>query len=359
MDSSDEMETEIIQSEEDDTDITPTKYNLLIYPIDFTLEILYQKMKKNDLTIPPIQRNFVWTPKQASNLIDSILMGLPIPAIFLYVQKDGTHLVIDGQQRLKTITCFIDGFLKYKDSKKDTRFKLSRLSSDHQWYNKGYDDFDDATKRKFNDYVLRATMIRQLEPKNEASSIYHIFERLNTGGTTLTDQEIRNCLFNGKLNTLLQSLNNYDKWRNIIGKTSLDNRQKDVGCVLRCISMLHNHNNYSKPMKDFLSQFMRNNQNPTDNFLTNEESRFKMTCDRIVEALGEKPFHPRHALSLPILDSVFVAFANHLDKPTGNLKQRFKKLLNNAEFQQSTHDATTDFKVIQARLKLADSILFG
>src|SRR5689334_5165270 len=91
----DDLEIENIDSEQKDAEITPLNYDLSIYPADFTLEVLYQKWQNKDIVIPQFQRAFVWNIVQSSRLIESIMMGLPIPPIFLYIQDDQTNLVID------------------------------------------------------------------------------------------------------------------------------------------------------------------------------------------------------------------------------------------------------------------------
>lgn len=356
----DDLEIEQIESEERDSDITPLNYDLSIYPADFTLEVLYQKWKNKDIQIPKFQRGFVWNIVQSSRLIESIMMGLPIPPIFLYVQNDNTNLVIDGRQRLESIFYFFDGFFKEEDESEKRRvFKLVGINPENPLFKKTYADFDESEKRKFKNYVLRAILIKQLDPKNDSTSIYHIFERLNTGGVSLQDQEVRNCVYEGKLNNLLLELNLYPNWRKILGKTKPDTRQKDVAFILRYMALFHNRENYKKPMKDFLSHFMNDYRNPTSEFIKQEKYRFEKTCDALVLTLGEKPFHPKRNINPSMFDSIFVAFANHVDKLPNDLKQRFQTLMNNIIFKKSISDATTDTDVVNNRLKLAESILFG
>lgn len=356
----DDLEVEPIESEEKDSEITPLDYDLSIYPADFTLEVLYQKWKNKDIVVPQFQRGFVWNIVQSSRLIESIMMGLPIPPIFLYIQDDGTNLVIDGRQRLESIFFFLGGYFKGEDGTGKRRvFKLDGINPENRLFKKTYDEFDEADKRKFKNYVLRAILIKQLDPKNESTSIYHIFERLNTGGITLQDQEVRNCVYEGKLNTLLLHLNEYEGWRKILGKPKKDSRQKDVGYILRYMSLFHNHEQYKKPMKDFLSKFMNDKKNPSNTFLEQEKNRFTNTCDIILEKLGEKPFHPKRTMNPSMFDSIFVAFANHFEECPDNIQERFTTLVNDLEFKKAISDATTDADVVAKRLKLANSILFG
>jgi hypothetical protein len=103
-----DLELEPITSEDEDYESAPPDYQISTYPADFTLEVLHQKWKSDEILIPDFQRKFVWKQVQASKLIESFLVGLPVPAVFLYSEwKSQKFLVIDGQQRLKSIFYFV------------------------------------------------------------------------------------------------------------------------------------------------------------------------------------------------------------------------------------------------------------
>ena len=347
---------EKVQVKEEQEEITPpTQYDISIYPADFTLEVLHQKYKDSEIVIPDIQRGFVWTLKQSSLLIDSFLMGLPIPSIFLYRDEEEKLLVIDGNQRLRTISYFFDGYFKIESK----IFELDGLDPNSPYYKKTFQCLDISEQRKFKNRILRAMIITQNTPKMDNTSIYHIFERLNTGGSVLKDQEIRNCVYRGKLNDLLIDLNKYENWRKILGKEVLDPRQNDVQLILRYMALLHNGKNYKKPMKEFLTKFMVTNQNPQDSFLKQEEYIFKRTCDVIIKDFGYRPLHPKGGLNPSIFDAIFIAFAENLNSIPNDIKTRFKLLQNNSKFKELMEEATTDPKVVENRLQIAKKVLFG
>ncbi|MBI4652558.1 DUF262 domain-containing protein [Candidatus Desantisbacteria bacterium] len=358
-----DIQEEPVQSEIDDSESTPVEFEITTYPADYTLQVYYEKWKSDEIIIPTFQRKFVWKPSQASRLIESFMLGLPIPQIFIYTDKEQKLLIIDGQQRLKSIFYFFEGLFGEADkSGKRKVFNLDSINEKSKWFNKTFNDFTDADKRKLNNSVLRAIIIKQLDP-NDDTSVYHIFERLNTGGTLLKNQEVRNCVYSGKLNGLLLKLNTYPAWRKILGKPKEDSSQKDVELILRYISLFHQKEkekeNYKKPMKDFLSSFMKKNRNPSDKFIEDEENRFKKTCDLIIAQLGEKPFNPRGTLNVSFFDSVFVAFAKHFDKYPDDIKARYDNLKSNADFNKYTTSSTTDVEVVKNRLKIAAATLFG
>src|SRR5438094_9024770 len=105
-----DLEIEPIQSEIDDSESSPPVFEITAYPADFTLDGLDQKLKSGDIKIPPFQRGFVWNLPQSSRLIESFMMGLPVPQIFLYTDEEQKLLVVDGQQRLKTVSYFFEGY---------------------------------------------------------------------------------------------------------------------------------------------------------------------------------------------------------------------------------------------------------
>ncbi len=112
-------------------------------------------------------------------------------------------------------------------------------------------------------------------------------------------------------------------------------------------------------MKDFLSKFMGTHRDPSKDFLEKEENRFKQTCDMLIKFLGDRPFNPKGALNPSMFDSVFIAFAKHLDSIPIDIQKRFQNLRQNPAFIKLTSDATTDVEVVQGRLKLAEEVLFG
>lgn len=358
-------EFEHIESEiEDSESAGQVNYDISTYPADFTLEVLCNKWKKGDIVIPDFQRKFVWKVNQSSKLIESFMLGLPVPPIFLYIdKKTAKNLVIDGQQRLKSIFYFMGEGGKNQLQEREEKalgFKLKGLSESSPWYEKDFMSFSEEDKSRLNDSILRAIVVKQLNP-NDNTSIYHIFERLNTGGTLLNNQEVRNCVYSGPFNQCLLELNKYSVWRKVFTKSAEDNRQKDVELILRFFALYDNLEKYKKPMKDFLSNYFGNDK---VRFMEKEriEERkeiFKKTIDKIIEVLGEKPFHVRNGLNSSICDSVMVAFSKNLNKIPVDIRERYKKLCENEEYIYYTSKATNDVVSVKNRILMAEEILFG
>ncbi len=357
MKKSNDIEFERIKAEDEDYESTPSNYEITTYPADFTLEVLHQKHKAGDIEIPTFQRQFVWKQVQASKLIESFLIGLPVPAIFLYTErKSQKFLVIDGQQRLRSIFYFFEGFFGEEKKGKRTTFQLKGLNNSSKYLGKEFKDLEDADQRKLQNSILRSFIVQQLDPKDD-TSIYHIFERLNTGGTFLANQEIRNCVYRGPFNELLQELNILPAWRSIVGKSEPDSRQKDIELLLRFFA-LSNHCKYQKPMKDFLSKFMRSNRDLDENTIQQFRELFTKTSTAIVDHLGAKPFHIRAGLNSAVYDCVIVNFANHLNAIPQDIKQRYENLIKNDHFLSNVMSGTTDEEVVSSRFSSAEKELF-
>ncbi len=353
---------ESVPSEEEDRAASLPAYEILTYPADFTLEVLVDKWRKGQIVIPHFQRRFVWTQNQASKLIESFLLGLPVPAIFLYSEPDTNDLlVVDGQQRLKTIAYFFEGYFGEETGGARTVFRLTGLDDENRYLGKTYDDFkgdDPASLNKLNDSVLRAFVIKQLDPRDD-TSIYHIFERLNTGGTFLNPQEIRNCIHHGPFNEELLRLNELTSWRQIFGRRPTDRRQRDVELILRFLALLENSANYEKPMKDFLNKFMAANRRPPQTRLDGFRDIFDRTARQVEEDLGEKPFHIRAGLNAAVFDSVFVTVARHLEEIPSDLQERYRILIGDSTFLSLVTSGTTDKDIVQRRLDRAKELLIG
>ena len=338
---------EEIEAEQEDQEAWVPVYKIISYPADYTLQGLYDKNKRGELIIPEFQRGSVWSHKQRSKLIDSFLRGLPVPAIFLYKEPSEKQLVVDGQQRLRTICAYFDG--KLPDGKE---FFLKDVNP--QWEGKYYKDLDESARIKLRDYVLRAVIVEQLDPQDD-SSVYHIFERLNTGGTTLTPQEVRNSSYHGPFNNLIIRLNKDPIWRQIFGSSDPDQRMRDVELITRFLALLKDGDSYIKPMKEFLNRFMSRNQR--EKSAEPYRSIFTSTVEQIADSLGSKPFHISRGINAAVFDSVMVAFAQSRSVPD-DITDRFSELLDNASYQEDTSSATTDVDTVKRRIKTAREILF-
>ncbi|NDU80275.1 MAG: DUF262 domain-containing protein [Ferrovum sp.] len=354
-------EEDLLIEEEQDEKTVSMNYDIASYPSDFTLAGIVQMWKDRDIVIPDYQREFVWSINQASLLIDSFLCGLPVPPVFFYIDDENKNLVIDGQQRILSVSFFFSGFFGEESSQgKRKVFRLSGLDSSIPYSNKTFEDLDETLQRKLKQAVLRAVNIRQLNPVGESTSAYHIFERLNTGGTPLKPQEIRNCVFRGELNKSFKKLNKDVNWRKILGKPNIDKHQKDIELILRVFSLVGSADQYEKPMKEFLNNAMLKHDKGDTKKAINFFATFEKVTAIIVNSIGEKPFHLRGPLNLAALDSVMsVLIENYKKVDPLTLKDRYTKLTDDEDFKEHTKFSTTDSKAVTERIRKVKKIMLG
>jgi hypothetical protein len=324
-------------------------YQISFFPADFTLSGYHDKKKNGQLVVPPFQRNYVWDVVKASRLIESFLLGLPVPGVFLYKERKTNRLqIIDGQQRIMSAIRFFE--LRFDEN----IFRLKGVQP--KWNGKTFDELEESDRFQLQDTVLRATVVQQLDPEDD-SSIYHVFERLNTGGVNLNPMEVRKCVYFGKYFQMLEELNEYSGWRKILGKKAPDKRLRDTELLLRVLAFGYDAEAYEKPMKQFLNKHMRNARRlkevALDARINDASERLTSTVDLVIEALGEKPFHLRQRLNYAVTDAVLsTLFAGK--KPTvEKIREGYKLLLDNKDFIEAVSFNTSDEKQVAIRGVLA------
>lgn len=344
-------ETEEPETEEQDV-IT---YRISYYPADITLRGYLDKWTAGQLMIPTFQRLYVWDQVKASKLIESFLLGLPVPGVFLYKERETNKLqVIDGQQRIISAIRF------FKNEFEERIFRLKKVHP--RWDGRTYQELDEADKYQLDDTVLRATVVQQLDPEDD-SSIYHIFERLNTGGINLNPMEIRKCVYHGEFFQLLEELNALNAWRKIIGQEKTDKRLRDVELILRVLALMESWDKYEKPMKGFLNTFMALKKKVPDNLqaelLVNYRNAFQGICTLVLSELGERPFHLRGRLNYAVMDSTMVIARQVMEKGIKDFSARYQAMLKDSDYLDSVTKNTSDEKTLTIRFRRAEHYLTG
>lgn len=349
-------EQQIIDQDESDNEVAPVQYDISTYGADYTVDGLVKRLQKKDIFIPAFQRDYVWNQVEASRLIESLLLGLPIPGVFLAKESDSNKLlIIDGQQRLKTLQFFCEGFFNPKDEQKTKRiFKL--LNVQKRFENLTYDKLSENDRIKLDDSIIHATIIKQETPNDDNTSIYHVFERLNNGGKKLKPQEIRTAIYYGNLNNFINRLNSYNDWRELFGPPST--RLKDEELILRFLAVYFNSDTYAKPMVEFLNKFNKKNRNPSEEFLLKAERLFKETITFIKNSIGKSAFRPGGVINVSAFEAISVSIAKIIEKK-GSINaaafiEAHKNLLLDSEFIKSITNGTSDDSVFNLRQRLAD-----
>ena len=343
--------------------VKSVRYRITSYGIDFDLDGLVNRLNQGSVFVPPFQREFVWSRKRASQFIESFLLGLPVPGIFLAEESDtGKLLVIDGQQRLKTLQFFYSGFFGASGVGGNARpFALEGV--DREFLNKRYADLSEPERHQLSNSYIRATVIRQHFPEDGNSSVFHIYHRLNSGGQHLTPQEIRQAICRGVLMDNIRELNDNADWRSIFGAHSL--RQKDQELILRFWAMYLDADDYAAPMLGFLDNFASRHRNPSVEFLYEGRKAFTATVGAFNSALGNKAFRTEGSkqLNAAVFDSMTVGLARRI-KDGGSVKSAalidaHDTLLQDAAYIESVAGGTAHPASVKTRMQKAAQIFGG
>lgn len=333
-------------------------YEIESYGADYSVELVNMMYDRGDLIIPDFQRNYVWTLSQASRFIESCIIGLPIPSIFLFKRKeDSTYLVVDGQQRIQTIVFFKRGYFK----EEKTAFKLTNVAQEYEGCT--YNDLSIEMQRRFDHAILRMTIFQQTEPKDGMNSVYEVFSRLNTGGRKLTSHEVRNAIYRGSINGYLKKLNDDINWRILYGKKTPDIHMKDEELILRFLSLADKLNVYEPPMNEFLNGYMEEHLNSSEAWYAAKKELFANTTEQINKIFGKNAFRLRNTLNSALCDALMVVFSKNIARLTNidkrKLEQRFEQLKKEQEFLDAIESGTSQTKKVNARVELLSNRLLN
>lgn len=236
---------------------------------------------EGDLVLDPEwQRNYVWNRRQASKLIESFLLSIPVPVVYFSRTQNQKYEVIDGLQRLTAVFDFLSG-----------EFALTGLDILKDINGKKFGSLDRSHQR-----ALRNSTLRSFELSSETDPNMHflVFERLNTGGTKLNEMEIRNCIFRGRTNTLIKNLSESKDFIGCLGENyhaSIKKRMGDRVLILRFLAFYERtHSRCQNGLKKFLNEFLDTYRNPTDEKVREYERRFEH-CMRLSKTVfGDKAF---------------------------------------------------------------------
>ncbi len=334
------------------------QYDITSYGADLDVFGLVRRIDRGDIIIPSFQRAYVWKPDEASRFIESLLLGLPVPGIFLSRENDSnTLLVIDGQQRLKTLQFFLSGYFNpKKDDVKKQIFRLTKVQD--RFINKSYQELNDGDRRQLDDAIIHATIVKQESPSGDNTSIFHIFERLNTGGQKLSPQEIRTAICYGEKGDFIEVINDLNgnpKWRSIFGRPNP--RLKDEELILRYIALNEEYEKYQRPMGDFLTKFMKSHSNPSDSFVKRIVVNFNRSIEALYDAVGKKAFKPQRAVNAANFDAIMIGLTRNIEHissmSSDQLKLLYDNLIINQEFTAYTQKSTADEASVKGRINLA------
>jgi len=373
---------ELESDENINLEYTVRLYDINSSPNDFNIKTYFDFINSGKVIIPTFQRNYVWDIKRASKLIESLIIGLPIPQIFLFGEGRNKYLVIDGQQRLLSIYYFIKGRFPKKNKRAEIRKKLignggiiDRLLDDNEYYDdfqlslsqnrelnkKTYETLGDEFLDLFDYRTIRNISIKQNTPSSDNnSSMYEIFNRLNIGGMNLTPQEIRSSVYHSEFYSMLQKINLNQRWRKFLNKEDLDLHQKDIEIILRGFTLaLSDIKDYKGNMKQILNEFSSKAKRYTSEQIFDFEKMFMTFIDSCTDLLADSFVNKNKKFQTSIFDSVFYVWTKEYlnGKVFIISEEKFRLMRDDFSFKENTEQNTTNSAMVKERIKIAKSFL--
>lgn len=346
---------------------------------------VFQLKRKHDKTPPLIkldpdfQRHSVWFPKQKSELIESILMGIPLPLIYVKEDDKGVYIIVDGRQRLTTLFQFMNH-----------EFPLQNLTVLKD-LNGAY--FSEMTKNgtKFDKYLTQPQQskiedcpltLHVIKPPTQDRVTFDLFDRVNRGGTRLNNQEMRNAIYQGSATKLLNTLVAFSSFKMATEHSIKPDRMKDKYLVLRMIGFYLWRKKqllsvkekglppveYRSDLEDFLGKTMLFlNDQAGSEFCAQFPERFDKTMKACRAILGTGCFRlpkkgdgPRRPISMALFETVTYLIIELIDQPQEKydfIKKGVTKLLSNEKFILSTTYTVDSNISVYKRFEITESII--
>ncbi|MEM0577802.1 DUF262 domain-containing protein [Flavobacterium polysaccharolyticum] len=354
------IETDLDTSLEDKNDgglypYDPAYENIEIGEDPFSIFEYLRQLEKGKITIQPdFQRNQVWNNTQKSKFIESIILNFPLPPIYLNETKDSTYIVIDGLQRSTALREFYQG-----------KYALSGIEALPKYNSYRFKDLPEVLQSKFEDKKLTVFV---LKPSTPMVVIYDLFNRINTGGTQLNRQEVRNCIFIGKSTQLLKELSEQYFFKEAISWGVSDKRMKDREVILRYLSFrwFDYQNEYTGDMSDFVETAMKKINKVDEEKIEEIKEDFLRVMGWSFEIWGDANFriptdHTRGTINTAILESVcvYLSFASNefLIRNQEIIKANYTKLINDPIYFEAVTKSTGNKAKVLDRFRLAKEIL--
>ncbi len=320
-------------------------------------EIMSMYERKEIIIDPEFQRLFRWSTYQQSRFMESILLGIPIPPIFVAEDQDGRWELVDGLQRISTVFSYF-GLLNNLPDKNNWILEEGELVKEF----KNFSCTDLPLKLQLN--IKRSVCRIEIVKWNSKYDMrYELFNRLNTGGAALTDQEIRNCIFRGvssEFNKFLTSESGNQIFIDLVSPTErqLEELYLDE-LVLRFCSLFNNSENVKENISQHMTDFMKNivSQPQKIDHLQNIFNR----VINLLKPIGKKSFRgANHVFSTSLFDGITVGIAQNIEKyekkGTPYLIEKIDKLKADSEFKKASGSASNSKTRILKRLRVANQL---
>jgi hypothetical protein len=378
-------ETEVFDPEQDENEVEigpPSAEEALRYfGVDFDVDGLVRRFKQKEIIVPRFdpeepenagtgyagfQRNFVWKKRQMDRFIESILLGYPVPGIFLVELPNRRYIVLDGQQRLTTLRDFFQGSYQAAGGERD--FTLDYAAP--PFHGKTYESLQPADRRLLNNALIQATVALPFGD-NGKLAVYTLFERINSGGTKLNDQQIRVAIFPGKATQLIRQLNRDPHWRQLFGAVHRDLRDQEL--ILRYLALKRvaaeevgangEPVSYKAPMATFMSQYLDDNEEMSEEKIQAEKNEFTTACRLLVEAEGPSALKRNRTINAARADSILaglsLAVRQNPEITPDSVRSGMETLEEDSDYVEKTQKSTSHKLSVTGRLTAAAAAFAG
>lgn len=352
---------EIFKTDEDSykIDVPKEKRYLNTMSYDYSVQYLYDLIKKGKIVLEvPFQRKQIWKPDQASSLLESIIMNVPIPPLYFAEEENGNWLVLDGLQRLSSIQNYYDN--EFALSKLEVLTELNKIK---------YKDLPPKAKSLLDDGMLRVNVIKK---DSHRDIKYDIFMRLNRGAVTLNYQELRNCMYRGNLNDAAKELCAENKeFLKILKQKRPHQRYLDVEFIIRYFAFSDNIardengdvyiEGYRGKLVQFINEYMDTHKNCTEDEKQEYKERFNSTIEKVVRVFGtDQAFRDistdntkiYKTIADFIMPSLERMSKEYVDENAELIFNRLKDFLRIDEIKDSLSKRTSDKDIVNMRVKM-------
>lgn len=321
---------------------------------DITVRQLVDMAGQDQIEIAPdYQRHFIWDEKRESALIESIFLGIPVPSLFMATNSDSTWEVVDGVQRLSTLMHFVANESVLSKIRRDKPLALEGLTKLTALNDLCFSELPNSVQLNF---MLRPLKVTTLNDRSDLDVRYELFERLNTGGVKLHDQEIRNCVFRGKLRDQLKELAaNSDFRAAVIIRTSEEAEAMREECVLRFFAFLDRYDSFGHLVNRFLADYSKDMDKKGLSKV--KLKTFEHTMKFIADELPNGITRGGGTTPLNLYEAVAVGSALLFENGKMPTRNKLASLLTDPDLQKKTQGGTNTRNMVKGRIEFVRDAL--
>lgn len=322
---------------------------------DLALRQLLDMFETGDIFIPEeYQRQFVWDEKRESMLIESAFLGIPIPSLFMATNRDSTWEIVDGVQRICTFAHYAGDEKLLQLINKSEPLVLGKLEKLKSMNDTSFHSIQKSIQLKILNCPIRVTV---LNDKSDLEVRFDLFERLNTGGVLLTDQEIRNCVFRGDFTTQIKELAKDPNFNKSIHLKPVDrNNGTKEELVLRYFAFIDRYHLFEHSVKDFLNGYIKDNYNKPASKTTMAlfEETFRFISQELPGGIirGNRKITP-----VNLYEAVAVGTALAISSGKRVKRNLLKNIVNDQALKKYTTGATNTPRMVTNRIEFVRDCL--